>query len=231
MSTRRGGASRGAFDSLNLGAHVGDDPPAVAENRQRWARTVPGQIGWLNQVHGAQVVEAGTWGPGSTPAADAVFSTRVGQACTVLVADCLPMLLCTADGSAVAAAHAGWRGLAAGVLENTVQALTRAAGVAPGALRAWLGPCIGPQQFEVGDEVREAFGPHERSAFRPHVRSDGSRAWLGDLIALSRARLQAAGVSAVAGGHWCTVSAPSDFFSHRRDGVSGRMAAVIVRTL
>ena len=222
VSTREGGVSTGAYASLNLGAHVGDDPLAVAENRRRLtqAAVLGHEPGWLDQVHGTGVVRAGR---ASGQRADACWSDEVGMPCAVLTADCLPVLFAAFDGSVVAAAHAGWRGLAAGVLEETLAALP----VPPSVVTAWLGPAIGPAAFQVGSEVREAFvaqAAADSAAFVP----DGGR-WRADLFALARARLLRAGVGGLLGGGRCTVSDPGRFFSHRRDGLSGRFASLIVR--
>jgi YfiH family protein len=206
------------WDSFNLGDHVGDDPAAVARNRQRLAAALPDgtTLHWLRQVHGAQVVEAGLR---STPVADGCWTRRPLRACAVLTADCLPVLFCDRAGSAVAAAHAGWRGLAAGILEATVAAMP-----APGsAVLAWLGPAIGPAAFEVGPEVRERFldaAPVAEHAaldacFRPSASRRGRL--LGDLYGLARQRLRRAGVSAVFGGGCCTFTDAARFFSYRRD--------------
>ncbi len=229
MSTRAGGASAGPYAGLNLGAHVGDDAAAVQLNRQRWAVSMQATPVWLQQVHGTTVVDAVDVSEGRGGPADAVFSTQPGLACTVLVADCLPVLMADTQGRCVAAAHAGWRGLAAGVLENTLAAVCGATGAARGEVTAWLGPCIGPRTFEVGDDVREAFGPDGAPHFRPHRRRDGSSAWLADLAGLARMRLAAAGVARIEGGQWCTVEDADRFFSYRRDGVTGRLAASIAR--
>ena len=228
MSTRQGGTSRGAYDSLNLGDHVGDDPDAVAANRERWGGLMlPARPLWLRQVHGTVVVEASTaLREGDGPQADGCWTGQPGVACVVQVADCLPVLIAASNGRAVGAAHAGWRGLAAGVLERTAEAVARAAGCEPSALACWLGPCIGPRQFEVGADVLQAFGAAERF-FTPRLRPDGQPRWLADLPGLAKQRLQSLGVHQVAGGHWCTVENPSDFFSFRRDGVTGRMAAAV----
>lgn len=228
MSTRQGGCSRGAFDSLNLGDHVGDDPAAVASNRERWSGLMlPARPLWLRQVHGTVVVEASTaLREAGSPQADGCWTTAQGVACVVQVADCLPVLFAASNGRAVGAAHAGWRGLAAGVLERTAEAVARAAGCEPSALSCWLGPCIGPRQFEVGADVRQAFGADERF-FTPRPRPDGQHRWLADLPGLARKRLQSLGLQQMAGGHWCTVENASDFFSFRRDGVTGRMAAAV----
>lgn len=230
MSTRLGGGSRPPFDSLNLGAMVGDDAADVAENRSRWDRALDARPVWLNQVHGAQVVRIGANDVGREPAtADAAWTDRPGLACTVLVADCLPVLFASVDGRAVAAAHAGWRGLAGGVLEATLAALREGAGVEPTAVIAWLGPCIGPRAFEVGADVLQAFDAlghaDRRFVFRP--RADGSPRWLADLQALAQTRLVEAGVQQVHASRACTVEDASRFFSFRRDGPTGRMAASV----
>ena len=228
MSTRQGGCSLGAFDSLNLGDHVGDDPAAVAANRERWgALMLPARPLWLRQVHGAVVVEAAdALRQGRAPEADGCWTSQPGAACVVQVADCLPVLFAASNGRAVGVAHAGWRGLAAGVVERTAEAVARAAGCEPSSLACWLGPCIGPRQFEVGADVVRAFGADERF-FTPRPRPDGQPRWLADLAGLARQRLQTLGLHRVAGGHWCTVENPSDFFSFRRDGVTGRLAAAV----
>lgn len=228
MSTRQGGCSQGVFDSLNLGDHVGDDPDAVASNRARFGELMlPARPLWLRQVHGTMVVEASNaLDEADAAQADGCWTGQPGVACVVQVADCLPVLMAASNGRAVGAAHAGWRGLAAGVLERTAEAVARAAGCEPEALACWLGPCIGPRQFEVGADVLKAFGADERF-FTPRARPDGQSRWLADLPGLAGQRLQALGLHQVAGGHWCTVENPSDFFSFRRDGVTGRMAAAV----
>jgi len=226
MSTRAGGVSAAPFDSLNLGRMSADDREAVAENRRRFEAALGGAAPtYLSQVHGARVLRlpAGE-GPHE---ADASITTEPGVACTVMVADCLPVLFAAPQARAVGAAHAGWRGLAGGVLEGTVAALCDAAGCAPEALVAWLGPCIGPRSFEVGADVLEAFGPAAAHHFTPRARPDGSARWLADLPALARDRLRAAGVMQLSGGDWCTVEDRSRFFSFRRDGLTGRMAAAV----
>lgn len=239
MSTRAGGVSAMPFDSLNLrppalGGNAVDEPAAVLENQRRFAQALGARPIWLNQVHGSCVVrlDAGHLRPGSDlPVADASFCTDPGIACTVLVADCLPVLFCSADGRGVAAAHAGWRGLAGGVLDQTVQALCQATGSAPGDLLAWLGPSIGPREFEVGREVLQAFDADPEAPdvglFRPSPRPDGTARWRADLPALARQRLSALGVHRVSGGRWCTVADASSFFSFRRDPCTGRMAAAV----
>ncbi len=225
MSTRAGGASCGPWAALNLGAAVGDAPAAVQENRRRFEAALGVPAVYLRQVHGAEVLRLWASAPAPTQAADAAITTDTGIACTVLVADCLPVLFAAPAGRGVGAAHAGWRGLASGVLEATVAALCEAAACAPGDLLAWLGPCIGPRQFEVGADVLEAFagGAH----FVPRPRPDGAMRWLADLPRLARDRLRAVGIDQVSGGGWCTVEDASRFFSFRRDGVSGRMAAAV----
>lgn len=227
MSTRLGGTSQGAYASLNLGDHVGDDSAAVAANRARWGATLEGAWpAWLRQVHGCEVVDAAdVWRRGSCPQADGSWASQPGVACVVQVADCLPVLLAARNGRAVGAAHAGWRGLAAGVLERTAEAVARAADCEPADLQAWLGPCIGAGQFEVGADVVEALAGGAR--FRNRPRPDGQARWLADLPGLARDRLTALGLASVAGCAWCTVDNPSAFFSFRRDGVTGRMAAAI----
>ena len=226
MTTRNGGTSRGpwagaAGGGCNLGTHCGDDPAAVAENRARFGAALPGPPAWLHQVHGIDAIVAGA--PRATdaapPTADAAHASSPRAVCVVMVADCLPVLLCDRDGTRVAAAHAGWRGLAAGVLESTVAR----AGMDPDRTVAWLGPCIGPARFEVGDDVRDAFGAAGERAFVRH----GPGKWLADLPALARLRLAACGVVDVTASGLCTVSDPRRFYSYRRDGVTGRMAAAV----
>lgn len=244
MSTRHGGCSSGPWASLNLGGACGDDAASVQANRQAFAAALGAQPVWLRQVHGTVVLrlDAGSVAQ-DLPAADAAWTTQPGLACCVLVADCLPVLLAARDGRAVAAAHAGWRGLAAGVLEATLQALQAGAGLRPDEISAWLGPSIGPQAFEVGSDVLAAFGqapegppsryftPRVTPRARPAASADSPARWWANLPALAAARLQAAGVpaGAISQARCCTVSSPSDFFSFRRDGVTGRMAAAIWR--
>ncbi len=230
MTTRHGGVSAGPFASFNLRPSIGDDPAAVAANQRRLADVIGATPVWLTQVHGARVVRltaADALGQAPVHAADASITTEPGVACCVQVADCLPALFTTADGLAVGAAHAGWRGLAGGVLEATLAALTQAAGCATGEVHAWLGPCIGPTRFEVGPDVLAAFGvaPLAKSTGRFTPAAQGK--WWADLPALAADRLRAAGVRAISGGSWCTASDASRFFSFRRDRITGRMAAAV----
>ena len=226
FTTRAGGVSSGAFTCLNLGAHVGDVVADVEENRRRLRGFLPSSPAWLNQIHGAGVVDAAlvkSTGPAPI-AADASFTTQVGVPCTVLVADCLPVLLCAADGSCVAAAHAGWRGLHRGVLEHTVATMNTKAG----NILAWLGPAIGPLAFEVGVDVFKAFtevATQDAFAFKPIA--GASQKYFANIYELARSRLQRAGVTEIFGGQYCTVSDPDRFFSYRRDGKTGRMGAMI----
>jgi YfiH family protein len=232
MTTRAGGVSGRPYASMNLGSAVGDDPEAVRANRERFELAIGARPVWLKQVHGARVVCVdATADAAGTIEADASVSTQPGLACVVGIADCLPVLFAAPGATGVAAAHAGWRGLAGGVLENTVRALCGAAQCAPHQLQAWLGACIGPSAFEVGSDVLEAFGadparPDPRR-FRPSVLPDGRARWFADLPQLARDRLHAAGVREISGGSWCTVGDPSRFFSFRRDRVTGRMAAAV----
>jgi YfiH family protein len=226
MTTRAGGVSAAPFDTLNLGRSAGDDPMAIEENRRRFESALGVPTHYLKQVHGAGVVRLRHDAPGPFEA-DAAITTEPGLACSVMVADCLPVLFAAPAARGVGAAHAGWRGLAAGVLEATVTALCEAAACAPTNLTAWLGPSIGPRQFEVGADVLDAFGPAGAARFTARTRADGSPRWLADLPGLARDRLHAAGVTGVYGGTWCTVEESSRFFSFRRDRVTGRMAAAV----
>ncbi|MHB1186723.1 peptidoglycan editing factor PgeF [Thiobacillus sp.] len=222
MTTRGGGVSQTPWTSLNLGDHVGDEPAHVAANRARLRQHLPAEPGWLRQVHSARVIELGRE---PNPEADAAFTREPGQVCAVLTADCLPVLFCDRAGSVVAAAHAGWRGLADGVLEATVAAMQ----VPPGEILAWMGAAIGPQAFEVGDEVRQAFvAQHAEAdiAFMPHPVSVPGK-WLADIYQLARIRLRQAGVKAVYGGGRCTFNEAATFYSYRREGITGRMASLI----
>lgn len=221
-TTRQGGCSVAPFDTMNPADHVGDSIAAVRQNRSllRTQLALPAEPVWLQQVHGVAVVDAGR--ARGVPAADAAWTYRAGVVCAVLTADCLPVLLCDCAGQCVAAAHAGWRGLQAGVIEQTVAAMP----VAAGELLAWLGPAIGPQAFEVGDEVRDAFIADDPAAASAFVaQADGH--WLADLYQLARQRLARIGVTAVYGGGLCSYSDATRFYSYRRDGRTGRMASLI----
>ena len=247
-SFRGGGASSVPYASLNLGGHVGDAAAAVAENRRRLvvAAGLPSEPVWLAQVHGVNVADLDAWAPADTwalpdagtpvgvlgpadasgtgvlPPADAAFTRQPGRVCAILTADCLPVLLAADSGDLVAAAHAGWRGLAGGGIEATVRAL----GVAPGRLLAWLGPAIGPRHFEVGVEVREALlqaDPGAEDAFLPNSKGR----FMANLAALARRRLASLGVDRIYGGGHCTFADGERYFSHRRDGVTGRQATLI----
>lgn len=230
MSTRLGGVSVAPFDSMNLRGppFVADDPLAVAENRRRFAATMMALPVYLEQVHGARVVrlEAGHAAAGAAlEKADASITTERGIACTVLVADCLPVLFASRDGRAVGAAHAGWRGLAGGVLDATVAALREATSLPAADFIAWIGAGIGPAHFEVGADVVEAFGAGEAAHFRPSAARAGSPRWHADLPALAQSRLRRLGLVDVSDVGLCTASDPSRFFSYRRDGLTGRLAA------
>jgi YfiH family protein len=230
-TTRHGGHSEAPYTGLNLARHVGDSESVVVANRAILARALPGgcDICWLSQVHGIEVVQAGE---GSTvPEADALWSRRTGLACAVMSADCLSVLLCSSSGDVVAAAHAGWRGLLAGVLEATVAAMR----TKESELLAWLGPAIGPTAFEVGPEVRSGFlaaaAPQQTAAINNCFASHSLRPdhYFADLYTLARIRLGVLGVTRVFGGEFCTYSEPEHFYSYRRDGQTGRLACLIAR--
>jgi len=220
---RVGGASTGVFESLNLGAHVGDDPAAVAENRSRFVtmRDLPGEPDWLTQVHGTAVRVAGE---PSAAEADAAIARHPAAVVAVLTADCLPILLCARSGDEIAAIHGGWRGLAAGVITSTLSRMA----TAPDALMAWLGPAISQSAFEVGDEVRQVFVDLVAAAGECFESNEQGR-WQADLYGLARLQLRMAGVGAVYGGEYCTHGDSSRFFSYRRDGECGRMASFVCR--
>jgi YfiH family protein len=220
MTTRAGGVSEAPWAGLNLGDHVGDNPEHVAANRARLRQQLPGEPAWLRQVHSARVVEVGRE---PTPEADASYTRQAGSVCAVLTADCLPVLFCDRAGSVVAAAHAGWRGLAGGVLEVTVAAMQ----VPPGEMLVWMGAAIGPQALEVGDEVRQAFVGQHPEASEAFVPQPMPGKWLADIYHLARISLEHAGVQAIYGGGRCTYQETESFYSYRRDGVTGRMAALI----
>lgn len=224
-TTRLGGVSEAPYAGLNLGDHVNDDPAAVAQNRQQLidALGLKQSPQWLQQVHGITVVKAQA--DGCVPEADACWSDQPGQACIVMTADCLPVFFTDTQGSRVAVAHAGWRGLADGVLEATLACFDD-----PAQVICWLGPAIGPDAFEVGGEVREQFCAHlaeSEQAFKPVAGKEAEDKWLADIYQLARLRLNAAGVTQIRGGEHCTYSDADQFYSYRRDGVTGRMASVI----
>ncbi len=221
-TTRAGGFSSAPYESLNLGDHVGDEPARVHRNRAYLMQRLglAREPLWLQQVHGCEVVMCGQ--TGQAPRADAVTATAPGEICAVLTADCLPVLLCDRSGKQVAAVHAGWRGLLAGVIESAVASF----GDSPDRILAWLGPAIGPEAFEVGSEVRESFlqsHPGDEQAFVPGRHSR----WMADIYQLAANRLAECGVPFVGGGEYCTHSDPERFFSYRRDGRTGRMASLI----
>ncbi len=226
-TTRQGGVSTGPYATLNLGAHVGDDPDAVTANRQQLIRhlALEGEPRWLNQVHGANVVQADsamfTAGP---PAADAVVCRNGNAVLAILTADCLPVLLCDTESPGIAAIHCGWRGLAAGIIEATVEAMN----VDTSGLMAWLGPAISQRAFEVGDEVRDLFLAGIEDAARCFEPNAKER-WQADLYGLARLYLARTGISRIYGGAHCTFGDAGRFFSYRRDGQCGRMASFICR--
>ena len=220
ITTRLGGCSQGVWKGFNLGDHVGDDPVHVAANRAELERVLGCRPAWLTQVHGTEVCKAD---PAQVLEADASWTDQPGIACTIMTADCLPALFCTRDGQRVAAAHAGWRGLLDGVLEQTVATL----GGSPADVLVWLGPAIGPAAFEVGAEVREAFIAADPQAVSAFVPSEREGHWLADIYQLARQRLAASGVTSVYGGGECTFSDAERFYSYRRDGQTGRMASLI----
>jgi hypothetical protein len=228
-TTRRGGVSLSSYDDgsgaggLNLGMHVMDSPLHVQENRSALRTALPAEPAWLEQVHGTVIVDAA--GLGDMPEADASFTTASNTVCAIMTADCLPVLFCDRLGRVVAAAHAGWRGLAAGILERTV-ARMRAAGA--DEVTTWLGPAIGPEHFEVGEDVLQAFVAHDlnaSNAFKPIEGRDGK--YLADIYMLARIRLRHAGVQRINGGEFCTFEDMRRFYSYRRDKVTGRMASLI----
>ena len=223
MTTRAGGVSTGPYAGLNLGDHTGDDPAAVAQNRACLRARLPAEPCWLAQVHGHAVCRADD--PAASRSADAAVARQVDVVCAVLTADCLPVLLCDRNGSVVAAAHAGWRGLAGGVLEAAVVAMD----APPQELMAWLGAAIGPQAFQVGEDVRAAFVGDLPACAQAFVPDALPAKWRADIYRLARLRLARAGVTRVYGGGLCTVADAGRFYSYRRDGATGRMAAVIWR--
>jgi len=224
-TTRHGGISTGPYSSMNPADHVGDDPEAVRSNRRRLREVLqlPAAPCWLQQVHGTTVIDAAAAGArDATPVADAAWCSQPGVVCAVLTADCLPVLLCDTAGRHVAALHAGWRGLAAGVIEQTIEAMQQ-----PGKrLLAWFGPAIGPGAYTVGDEVREIFLEHDRQAEAAFQPGPGG-SWMADLYRLARQRLADRDVTAVYGGRECSYTDAERFFSYRREAVTGRMATLI----
>ncbi len=223
VTTRQGGVSMAPWDSLNLALHVGDNPASVKENRRRLRKHLglPAEPLWLQQVHGTAVVDVAQASQACD--ADAAVAFAPHQVCTVMTADCLPVLFCDRQGSRVAAAHAGWRGLLNGVLEATVQQMNTSAD----NLLAWLGPAIGPQAFEVGGEVRDAFLSHASESADAFHASDKTGRYFADLYVLARQRLHALGLTTVSGGGYCTFSEAERFYSYRREGQCGRMASLI----
>lgn len=220
QTTRSGGVSGAPYASLNLGSHVGDAPRAVAYNRQLLSALMPSEPVWLEQVHGVAVANADA--AGCLPQADAAVAHRKASVCVVMTADCLPVLLCDDKGTVVGAAHAGWRGLCAGVIEQTVRAMD----VPPSSLLAWLGPAISQDAFEVGAEVRSAFMQHDASADRAFAPAPENK-FMADIYLLARLRLQALGITRIYGGDLCTYRDAGRFFSYRREGQTGRMGTFI----
>ena len=228
FTSRVGGVSDGVFAGPNLGAHVDDDPRRVAENRRqlREKLQLTQEPIWLTQVHGTNVYRVQTADqaqPEAPPPADAAVTRLPAVPLTVMTADCLPVLFCDQAGSVVATAHAGWRGLCEGVLEQTVAAM----GAPSSEILAWLGPAIGSSAFEVGDEVRAAFLAQDRAAAEAFVPGASRGKWLADLYRLARQRLNGVGVTQIYGGQHCTFSDPTRFYSYRRDGQTGRMSGLI----
>jgi hypothetical protein len=220
VTTRTGGSSRGPYASFNLGAHVNDDPAAVERNRERLRASLPADPVWLQQVHGTEVVDAATVPP--LARADAAVARTRHVVCAVLTADCVPVLLADGGGDAVAIAHAGWRGLAAGVVEAAVARMD----VPAASVIAWLGPAIGPRAYEVGREVREAFVRRDAAAVAAFAPGRDDR-FLADLFMLARQRLAAAGIAAVYGGGHCTYTEAERFYSYRREPTTGRFASLV----
>lgn len=221
QTTRHGGISAAPYDSLNLGLHVGDAPLAVNRNRQSLAPLMPSEPVWLEQVHGTTVANADA--ANCVERADASVAHQRGLVCVVMTADCLPVLLCDEDGTVVGAAHAGWKGLAAGVIEATVQAMD----VAPHKLMAWLGPAISQAHFEVGGEVRDAFIQYLPQAAEAFIAHGSEGKYMADIYLLAHQRLTALGITRVSGGGRCTYAEADTFFSYRRDNVTGRMGTFI----
>jgi YfiH family protein len=221
-TARQGGFSLPPYDSFNLGTHVGDAPNTVIKNRDYLANVaqLPESPRWLNQIHGARVINSNDWQLNID--ADAMVSQQNHHICTIMTADCLPLLMCNKQGNTVAAIHAGWRGLATGIIEKTIAELR----CAPQDILVWLGPAIGPNQFEVGPDVYQTFTQHSAKAIQAFQQTDASH-YLADIYLLARQRLTALGVSAIFGGDFCTASEKQQFFSYRRDDITGRMASMI----
>lgn len=228
-STRQGGVSAHPYASLNLGSHVGDDPTSVSVNRQTLEISWSVKPVFLQQVHGIDVVQLQVSQIAHIPPADACFTFEKNLACTIMVADCLPVLFYWPKSKIVAAAHAGWRGLALGVLEATLDKVASLTEVAD--CKVWLGPCIGPQHFEVGDDVKNAFCDTDALSEEAFIKTFKNNKYLADLAWLARRRLNSRGITQVEGNDsspsWCTFSMPELFYSHRRDGICGRFAAGI----
>jgi len=224
QSTRLGGVSEGHYAGLNLALHVGDDPTSVVANRERLRAHLPSEPRWLKQTHGTQVAVLTPALERASLEADAAYTRHSNVVCAVQTADCLPILLCDREATVVAAEHAGWRSLCAGLIEATLRKLS----MPPDSILAWLGPAIGPTAFEVGGEVYKAFvdaKTEAASAFM--VAHPSSRKYLADLYALARQRLRNAGITAIYGGNFCTYKDEERFYSYRRNGVTGRMASLI----
>ncbi len=237
ITTRLGGFSNLPYESFNLALHVGDDPQSVKQNRNRLQALLPSQPKWLNQIHSSRIIDAAD--PELQPDADGSIATQKNIVSVVMTADCLPVLICNRQGSAVAALHAGWRGLLEGILEQGAEQLLKLSACHKEDILVWLGPAIGPDYFEVGEEVRQAFLARAQARGRSHYElidrcfvkhtksSVGQNKYLADIYQLARVRLSATGVDNISGGHYCTYSEADKFYSYRRDGVTGRMASMI----
>lgn len=223
---RHGGVSLTPYASFNLGMHVGDNPTAVAQNRTLLMQkaALPQEPVWLDQVHGTRVIHLDHHSSTQSTQADGSYTTQPGQVCIIMTADCLPILFCSQAGDEVAAAHAGWRGLCNGIIENTVRHFH----AAPQQIQVWLGPAIGPRQFEVGPEVKQQFEQHNPNASQAFQLIDNvQQKYLADIYLLAKQRLNAIGITAIFGGDRCTMSEPQSFFSYRREHTTGRMATMI----
>ncbi len=237
ITTRVGGYSHPPYKSFNLAMHVGDDPQNVAQNRTKLKELLPSEPKWLNQIHSSRIIDAADTDPQLD--ADGSITTQKNIVSVVMTADCLPVLICNRQGSAVAAVHAGWRGLLEGIVEQAAEQLLKLSACQREDIRVWLGPAIGPNNFEVGEDVRQAFLAQARhrggyhyelidQCFSEHTKtSDGQNKYLADIYQLARVRLSATGVDNISGGHYCTYSEADKFYSYRRDGVTGRMASMI----